>query len=97
MKKQNILICIILIFMMGSLGFSQDSLAPTKLVKALEEEVSGEIAFKYTVLISHFDRIQASEGLRNSALLIKTELDKIGYDDAKIEGWPSNGSTYYYT
>ena len=83
--------------MMGSLGFSQDSLAPTKLVKALVEEVSGEIAYNYTVLISHFDRIQASEGLRDSALMIKKELEKIGYDDAKIEGWPSNGSTYYYT
>ena len=81
MKKQNILLCVILSFMMGSLGFSQDSLAPTKLVKALVEEVSGEIAYNYTVLISHFDRIQASEGLRDSALMIKKELEKLAEDD----------------
>jgi aminopeptidase-like protein len=61
------------------------------------DEVSGEIAFNYTVLVSHFDRIQASEGWHNSAVMIQKELEKMGYTDAAIEGWPSNGSRYYYT
>jgi aminopeptidase YwaD len=59
--------------------------------------VSGEIAFNYTVLISHFDRVQASEGWHESALMIKDKLAEMGYEDATIEGWPSNGSRYYYT
>jgi len=48
-------------------------------------------------MISHFDRIQASEGWHDAALMIKRELERIGYQDAHIEGWPSNGSRYYYT
>jgi hypothetical protein len=75
----------------------ESPLASKKLQEALVSEVSGEIAFNYTVLISHFDRIQASEGWHNSAVMIKKELEKMGYADATIEGWPSNGSRYYYT
>lgn len=47
-------------------------------------------------MISHFDRIQASEGWHDAALMIKKELERIGYKDIVLEGWPSNGSSYYY-
>jgi len=80
-----------------SLMAEESPLASKKFQQALVDEVSGEIAFNYTVLISHFDRVQASEGWHDSALMIKKELEKIGYADAAIEGWPSNGSRYYYT
>jgi aminopeptidase-like protein len=76
---------------------AENPLASKKLIQALVDEVSGEIAFKYTVLISHFDRIQASQGWHDSAIMAKKELERIGYTDVVLEGWPSNGSTYYYT
>ena len=79
------------------LSAAESPLASKKLVQALIDEVSGEIAFRYTAQISTFDRIQASEGWHDAAVWIKNELDKIGYKDALIEGWPSNGSTRYYT
>lgn len=72
-------------------------LASQKLVQALKEEISGEIAFRYTTLISHFDRIQASEGWHQAAVMIKNELQRMGYRNVEIEGWPSNGSRFYYT
>ncbi len=72
-------------------------LASSALIQALCQEVSGEIAYQYTVLISQFDRIQASRGWHAAAEMIKKELEEIGYSDALIEGWPSNGSRYYYT
>jgi aminopeptidase-like protein len=72
-------------------------LAPPGLIEALTLEVSGEIAFDYTVRISQFDRIQASKGWHAAAQWIKGELERIGYADALIEGWPSNGSRYTYT
>jgi aminopeptidase-like protein len=87
---------IIMIFI-SSTALAENPLASKKLIQALVDKVSGEIAFKYTVLISHFDRIQASEGWHDSAVMIKEELEKIGYKDVVLEGWPSNGSTYYYT
>lgn len=83
--------------LVSGLAAEEAPLASKKLIQALVDEVSGEIAFNYTVLISHFDRVQASEGWHESALMIKDKLAKMGYEDAAIEGWPSNGSRYYYT
>lgn len=87
----------IIMILISSTALAENPLASKKLIQALVDKVSGEIAFKYTVLISHFDRIQASEGWHDSAVMIKEELEKIGYKDVVLEGWPSNGSTYYYT
>jgi len=64
---------------------------------ALLNELSGERAHDYVTVISRYERIQASEGWHNAALYVKSELDKVGYTDAHIEGWPSNGETWYYT
>lgn len=88
---------LLIMILASSIIFAENPLASKKLIQALTEEVSGEIAFNYTVLISHFDRIQASEGWHDAAVMIKKELEKFGYKDAAIEGWPSNGSRYYYT
>ncbi|MFQ6081975.1 MAG: DUF4910 domain-containing protein [Candidatus Aminicenantia bacterium] len=94
--KRGIFIIIGFLLIISS-GLAEKPLASEKLKQALIEEISGEIAFKYTALISHFDRIQASEGFHKAAVMIKKELEKIGYKDVVIESWPSNGSTYYYT
>ncbi len=96
-SMRKVLSLLIVLILYTFVAQAENSLAPKKLIQALVDEVSGEIAFKYTVLISHFDRIQASEGWHDSALLIKKELEGIGYTDVVLEGWPSNGSTYYYT
>jgi len=85
------------VFIISAPAAAEKPLASKKLTQALVEEISGEIAFRYTTLISHYDRIQASEGWHDAALMIKRELERIGYQDALIEGWPSNGSRYYYT
>lgn len=87
-----------LIFVFASLILlAEEPLASKDLIQALSQEVSGERAFNYTVLISHYDRIQACQGWHDAAEMIKEELEKFGYEDISIEGWPSNGSRYYYT
>ncbi len=95
--KRIILIVLIAVFIGGRLEANEKPLAEKRLIQALVQEISGDIAYKYTERISQFDRIQASEGWHDSAVWIKSELEKMGYDNATIEGWPSNGSTYYYT
>jgi len=72
-------------------------LASPKLVQALVDEVSGESAFDATARISRFDRVQASEGFHDAAVMIKEELARMGYADAAVEGWPSNGTLRYST
>ena len=95
-NKRKIFGLFLIVILTSSVAGTENSLASSKLTQALKEEVSGEIAFNYTVLISHFDRIQASEGWHDAALMIKKELERIGYKDIVLEGWPSNGSSYYY-
>ncbi len=79
------------------LAAREKPLASPDLIQALVQEVSGEIAYQYTVLLSHYDRIQASRGWHAAAEMIQAELKKSGYTDVELEGWPSNGSRYYYT
>ncbi|HCS47771.1 MAG TPA: hypothetical protein DIW61_05775, partial [Candidatus Aminicenantes bacterium] len=76
---------------------AEKTLASPQLIRAIADEISGEIAYRYTVRISEFDRIQANAGWHDAALWIKGELESMGYTDAVIEGWLSNGSTRYYT
>ena len=75
-KIKRFFIFSLVAFLVSSLVADEKPLASKRLIQALEEEVSGEIAFNYTVLISHFDRIQASEGWRDAALMIKKESCK---------------------
>lgn len=96
MSRKCFCVFMILIFVTGLLR-AEDPLASKKLIQALKQEISGDTAYDYTVSISQFDRIQACEGWRGAAEMIKDELERIGYTDVAIEGWPSNGSRYYYT
>jgi hypothetical protein len=86
-----------LVILITGLIRAEESLASKNLILALTQEVSGERAFNYTVKISHYDRIQACEGWHDAAVMLQKELERIGYTDVEIEGWPSNGSRYYYT
>ncbi|MDH4198274.1 MAG: hypothetical protein OEW05_12735, partial [Candidatus Aminicenantes bacterium] len=63
-------------------------LASKGVVRALAEEISGEIAYRYTDVISKFDRVQASAGWHDAAAWIKAELERLGYKDVALEGWP---------
>jgi len=65
--------------------------------RALAEEISGEIAYRYTDAISRFDRVQASSGWHEAAVWIQAELERLGYRDVALEGWPSDGTRRYGT
>ncbi|MDW7759030.1 MAG: DUF4910 domain-containing protein [Acidobacteriota bacterium] len=86
-----------LVFSMAFAGAAaqEKPLAGEALIRALVQEVSGEIAYRYTDGISKFDRVQASEGWRAAAEWIRDELASLGYADVEIEGWPSDGTIRY--
>ncbi len=96
-SAQKIFVICLMTLVVSAFLQAEEPLASKELIQALTEEVSGERAFNYTVLISHFDRIQACEGWHEAAEMVMQELVKIGYQNVVIEGWPSNGSRYYYT
>lgn len=71
--------------------------AEDEFVLTLAGEVSGETARRYTDAVSKFDRVQASEGYDDAAVWIKGELERMGYKDVALEGWPSDGTKRYST
>jgi len=99
MPKRTFIVAIASVVLgLAAAGAAEEKpLASEKLIQALVDEVSGEIAFRYTGMISAFDRVQASEGWHAAAEAIKKELVRLGYGDAKIEGWPSDGTRRHYT
>jgi hypothetical protein len=101
MTRRNLLAMVsLMIVVLGGAKIASAAerpLASSQFIRAIADEVSGEIAFRNTVRISEFDRIQANQGWHDAAVWIKGELENMGYTDALIEGWPSNGSTRYYT
>jgi len=104
MRKSALALALILA-LSAALPFALEAVVPSeehplaspRLRQALAEEVSGENAFRYTVRISQFDRVQANRGWHDSAAWIQGELQRMGYADATIEGWPSNGTIRYFT
>lgn len=70
---------------------------PEEIVRALAGEVSGETAHRYTDAVSKFDRIQAAPGYHDAAVWVKGELERMGYGNAVLEGWPSDGTKRYST
>lgn len=81
----------------GSPAPAQDARAAEDPARLLAAEISGEIAYRYTDAISRFDRVQASSGWHDAAVWIRGELERLGYKDIALEGWPSDGSRRYGT
>jgi len=68
-----------------------------QLKRLVKEELSGEKAKAYVEQITHFHRIQASTMFHQAAEHVKQQLLNIGLQDAKIEQFPSDGATKYWT
>jgi len=69
----------------------------SEIKKWVKEELSGEKAKAYVEQITRFHRIQASPMFHEASEHVKQELLKIGLLDARIEQFPSDGATKYWT
>jgi aminopeptidase YwaD len=64
--------------------------------KKIEAEVSGSIALGYVSEISKFHRIQASPGMREACLYVKSELENLGVD-VELHSYPADGEEFDWT
>jgi hypothetical protein len=95
MRRIRILRILCLVFFLGkSLCEEERPLASEELIRGLTDEVSGEIAHRYTGWIANYDRIQSSEGWHEAAALILKELKSIGYKEA-VEAFKLRGYQGY--
>jgi len=63
----------------------------------VKQELSGENAKAYVQHISQFHRIQASTMFHEAAEYVRDTLIKIGIKNARIEQFPADGETKYWT
>jgi hypothetical protein len=69
----------------------------TELEKIVKNELSGEEAKSYVAQITRFHRIQASTMFHEAAEYIVNTLCSLGYENAKIEQYTSDGVAKYWT
>jgi aminopeptidase-like protein len=68
-----------------------------ELEKIVKDELSGEVAKSYVAEITRFHRIQASTMFHEAAEYVRNTLQALGFEDAKIEQFPSDGAIKYWT
>ena len=65
-------------------------------LKALEKEISGEIALSHVAEVAKHHRIQASPGIRAACEYAVSEFHKMGVD-ARLHSYPANGKDFDWT
>lgn len=65
--------------------------------RLVKEELSGSVAKSYVAQLCRFHRIQGSTMFHEATEYVKSELVKLGFQDAVIEQFPADGKTRYWT
>jgi hypothetical protein len=65
--------------------------------KLVKDEISGSSAKSFVAQISQFHRIQGSTMFHEAAEHVRDQLQKLGFKDARIEQYPADGKTKYWT
>ena len=65
--------------------------------KIVKDELSGEVAKSYVAQITRFHRVQASTMFHEAAEYVRDTLCSLGFKDAKIEQFTSDGAAKYWT
>jgi hypothetical protein len=65
--------------------------------RLVKDEISGSSAKLFVAQVSKFHRIQGSTMFHEAAEHVKEELQRLGLKDARIEQFPADGKTKYWT
>lgn len=97
-KYQCLFLCgLIIIFLSGQVApQNRVSILSAKEIRALNNEISGELAQESIRYIGHYERLQPSRGYHEAALWMVDAAKKAGLSDVHIEEYPSDGKIYYY-
>jgi hypothetical protein len=95
-KKVFLLFFSLFFIITPSKGQNKDSLLSDKTIRALNNEISGELAQDYIRHIAQFRRDQGSDEYHHAAEWVANTAKKAGLHDVHIERYPADGQTYYY-
>jgi len=65
-------------------------------LRALNNEISGELAQDYVRDISRFHRLQPSRAYSRAAEWVAQKASQLGFSDVRIEKYPADGKTAYF-
>lgn len=98
--KGNKSVCLTLlaVFVCSSVLFAQNrvSILSEKTIRALNNEISGELAQDYIRHIGHWRRDQASDEYHLAAEWVAEKAKEFGFGDVHIERYPADDDIYYY-
>ncbi|MCP4713016.1 MAG: DUF4910 domain-containing protein [Planctomycetes bacterium] len=72
------------------------SILPLETLRAINNEISGELAQDYIRNIAHIKRDQASKEYHLASVWVAEQAKKFGLSDVHIETYPANDDTWYY-
>jgi len=96
MKRSVIFLLLVIILTSSLFAQNRVSIISDKTIRALNNEISGELAQDYIRHIGHYHRLQPSEGYRQSAEWVAEAAKNAGLSDVHIEEYPSNGTNRFY-
>ncbi len=99
MKGSKILSAgVVSIVVFTSLLFGQNevSILSEKTIRALNNEISGELAQEYIRYIGHIKRDQASDEYHIAAQWVADKAKEFGLSHVEIEKYPADDDIYYY-
>jgi len=88
----------VLFFILASRGLAEgpEPLLPEKVLRALNNEISGELTQDYIRDIARFHRLQPSRGYSLAAEWVAAKAKAFGLADVRIEKYPADGETSYF-
>ncbi len=99
MKKFYLLsLSLLLLLVLSSVLFAQktESIFSEKVLKAINNEISGELAQDYIRHIGHYQRLQPSKGHGLAAEWVAGKAKELGFSNVQIEKYTADGKKYYY-
>jgi hypothetical protein len=74
-----------------------EALLPQAVLKALDEELSGNAAKDHVIRLAESHRVPASPGFHDAVEYIRTRLTAFGLSDVHVETFSGDGKTYFGT
>src|SRR3954451_11647912 len=74
-----------------------EALLERRILKALDEELSGVAAKDHVSRLTQFHRVPASPGFHDAIEYVKGRAQAIGLSDVHVETFPGDGTTYFGT
>lgn len=96
--NKSVPLTLLLIFVCSAVLFAQNrvSILSEKTIRALNNEISGELAQDYIRHIGHWKRDQASDEYHLAAEWVAEKAKEFGFSDVHIEKYPADDDIYYY-